>query len=160
MRRVKVGIVMTTSTSCTEKSSHTRLLLAGPILASVQEAIDDMIRGQRRLDGDHGEKECGITYFIRHLGAFVAFSRCYFIILARSMTVVIVAHRLSTVRNADVIYVVDEGRIIEHGSHDDLIANDSGAYSALVRRQIDAQNSFSRSSSQLSLNGDANKQNR
>jgi ABC-type multidrug transport system fused ATPase/permease subunit len=48
---------------------------------------------------------------------------------ARSLTVVIVAHRLSTVRNLDVIYVVEEGTVVEQGSHDNLVANDAGAYS-------------------------------
>ena len=37
-------------------------------------------------------------------------------------TVFVIAHRLSTVKNADVIMVLDHGRIIERGSHDQLIA--------------------------------------
>jgi ABC-type bacteriocin/lantibiotic exporter with double-glycine peptidase domain len=45
------------------------------------------------------------------------------------MTGVIVAHRLSTVRHSDVIYVVGEGSVVEHGSHDNLVASDAGAYS-------------------------------
>lgn len=65
------------------------------------------------------------------------------------MTVVIVAHRLSTVRNADVIYVVEEGRVVEQGSHDDLVANEAGAYSALIRRQITAQDKLERNESGL-----------
>lgn len=55
------------------------------------------------------------------------------------MTVLIVAHRLSTVRNADVIFVVQDGVVIEQGSHEDLIENPKGAYSTLIRRQMKAQ---------------------
>ncbi|ESQ35784.1 hypothetical protein EUTSA_v10009914mg [Eutrema salsugineum] len=50
-------------------------------------------------------------------------------------TTVVVAHRLSTVRNADIISVVQGGKIIESGSHDELISNPDGAYSSLLRIQ-------------------------
>ncbi|KAL2635589.1 hypothetical protein R1flu_007068 [Riccia fluitans] len=50
-------------------------------------------------------------------------------------TTVVVAHRLSTIRGADIIAVVQEGRIVEKGTHETLIANSEGAYSALVRLQ-------------------------
>ena len=59
-----------------------------------------------------------------------------------SMTVIIVAHRLSTVRSADCIFVVKDGRVVEQGRHDDLILNPDGAYSALIRRQMEAQASL------------------
>ena len=59
-----------------------------------------------------------------------------------SMTVIIVAHRLSTVRSADRIYVIKEGQVVEEGSHDDLIVNPDGAYSALIKRQMQAQHSL------------------
>ena len=47
--------------------------------------------------------------------------------------------RLSTVRNCDVIFVVQDGQVIEQGSHDELIANEDGAYSNLVVRQMNGQ---------------------
>lgn len=51
-------------------------------------------------------------------------------------TVVIVAHRLSTVRNADKIVVLDNGRIIETGSHESLITK-KGAYYSLIKNQLE-----------------------
>ncbi|MGC1390675.1 MAG: peptidase domain-containing ABC transporter [Bacteroidales bacterium] len=51
-------------------------------------------------------------------------------------TVIIVAHRLSTVKNADKIVVLDNGRIIETGSHESLIIN-KGAYYNLVKNQLE-----------------------
>jgi ABC-type multidrug transport system fused ATPase/permease subunit len=50
---------------------------------------------------------------------------------------IIIAHRLSTVRRATRICVVEGGAIVEEGSHDALIAK-NGAYAALVKRQVEA----------------------
>ncbi|XP_057494266.1 ABC transporter B family member 9-like isoform X2 [Actinidia eriantha] len=52
-----------------------------------------------------------------------------------SRTTVVVAHRLTTVRNADLIAVVQDGKILEQGTHAKLIKNPDGAYSQLVRLQ-------------------------
>lgn len=54
-------------------------------------------------------------------------------------TVVIVAHRLSTVRNADNIVVLDGGQIVESGTHSELIAR-KGAYYQLVKNQLELGN--------------------
>ncbi len=54
--------------------------------------------------------------------------------LSNTKTLLIISHRLSTVRNADAIYVMREGRVAESGGHDALIALD-GIYARLVREQ-------------------------
>jgi ATP-binding cassette subfamily B protein len=51
-------------------------------------------------------------------------------------TVIVVAHRLSTVRNADKIIVMDNGRIVEMGNHNSLIS-EKGAYYNLVKNQLE-----------------------
>ncbi|HEX2445643.1 MAG TPA: ABC transporter ATP-binding protein [Vicinamibacterales bacterium] len=53
----------------------------------------------------------------------------------RQRTSIIVSHRVSTVREADQIFVLDAGRIVERGSHDELVRRD-GSYAALYRKQL------------------------
>ncbi|KAK8702333.1 hypothetical protein V6N13_020694 [Hibiscus sabdariffa] len=50
-------------------------------------------------------------------------------------TTVIVAHRLSTIRNADTIAVIHQGKMVEKGSHSELLKDPEGAYSQLIRLQ-------------------------
>jgi ATP-binding cassette subfamily C protein CydCD len=55
--------------------------------------------------------------------------------LARARTTIVIAHRLSTVRAADQIVVLDEGRVVEQGRHEDLVRH-RGLYARLVSRQV------------------------
>ena len=50
-------------------------------------------------------------------------------------TTVVVAHRLSTIRNADVIAVVQGGKIVETGNHEELMSNPTSVYASLVQLQ-------------------------
>ncbi len=53
-------------------------------------------------------------------------------------TSLVIAHRLSTIRDADTILVIDDGRVVESGRHDDLLAR-NGTYAELYRTQIQRQ---------------------
>jgi len=53
----------------------------------------------------------------------------------RNRTTLVIAHRLSTVQRADIICVMDDGRLVEVGSHAELIAA-GGTYARLCRSQV------------------------
>jgi len=56
--------------------------------------------------------------------------------LMKNKTVFVIAHRLSTVQNADKIVVINEGRIAESGTHEELLASGNGAYRTLYNAQF------------------------
>ncbi|KAE9601907.1 putative peptide-transporting ATPase [Lupinus albus] len=62
--------------------------------------------------------------------------------LMKGRTVLVIAHRLSTVKTADTVAVVSDGEVVERGTHDELLSKD-GVYTALVRRQLQTAKSES-----------------
>lgn len=61
--------------------------------------------------------------------------------LMKNRTTIIIAHRLSTIRSVDTIYVLSEGRIVEAGSHDELVLHENGVYNNLVKLQFESSDS-------------------
>ncbi len=59
-------------------------------------------------------------------------------VLMEGRTSIIIAHRLATIREVDCIYVMDDGKIIEQGTHEELSAVEDGAYSHLAKLQFEA----------------------
>jgi ABC-type multidrug transport system fused ATPase/permease subunit len=55
--------------------------------------------------------------------------------LKGDVTVVIIAHRLSTVKNADCVYVLRDGRVVEHGSYEELRSREAGEFREMVEMQ-------------------------
>ena len=55
--------------------------------------------------------------------------------LMKDRTVLVIAHRLSTVKNADKIFVINQGRIVESGSHEELLKK-GGEYASLYEMQF------------------------
>lgn len=59
--------------------------------------------------------------------------------LMRDKTVFVIAHRLSTIRDADKIAVINEGELVELGTHEELMAINNGQYKALYEMQFKKQ---------------------
>jgi ABC-type multidrug transport system fused ATPase/permease subunit len=62
--------------------------------------------------------------------------------LMKGKTAIVIAHRLSTVRNANCIYVLQDGRVVENGTHDELIIA-GGLYQELNETQAHADDEAS-----------------
>ena len=84
--------------------------------SKVQDALDRLIKGVTAVDSHSGSSANSST-------------------TGPPSTVILVAHRLSTVMNADKIAVIDNGKVVEEGTHDALVQL-GGVYSTLVRTQI------------------------
>jgi subfamily B ATP-binding cassette protein MsbA len=56
--------------------------------------------------------------------------------LMRDKTVFVIAHRLSTIKNADKILVINQGEVVEQGTHEELLKNENGAYKVLYDMQF------------------------
>ena len=57
--------------------------------------------------------------------------------LTREKTVIMIAHRLKTVENADQLFVIDHGKIVQHGKHHELM-NEDGIYRRFIRERKEA----------------------
>lgn len=55
--------------------------------------------------------------------------------LMEGRTVLIIAHRLSTIKNANFVAVLDQGKISEHGTHEELLLKPNGLYRKLMNKQ-------------------------
>ncbi len=60
--------------------------------------------------------------------------------LVKNRTVIVIAHKLKTVRHADNIIVLDEGRMVEQGTHEELLENEQGLYAKMYATQQKALN--------------------
>ena len=56
--------------------------------------------------------------------------------LSKNMTIIIISHRISTIINANKIYVIDKGKIVDQGTYKDLVNKKHGIFSDLVKEQI------------------------
>jgi ATP-binding cassette subfamily B protein len=122
------------------------------LVASLPEGLDTVV-GDRgyRLSGGEKQRMALARLLLKAPGIVVldeatahldseselAVQRALSNALARRTSIVI-AHRLSTIREADLILVVDEGRIVERGRHEDLLAA-GGLYAELYRTQFERQ---------------------
>ena len=57
-------------------------------------------------------------------------------VIAKDRTMLMIAHRLTTVRNCDLILVVENGKIIEHGKHRELIEKNGTYYNMYVQQEV------------------------
>ncbi len=119
-------------------------------IMSLDEGYDTVI-GERgvRLSGGQKQRLCIARVFLKNPAILIldeatsALDNTTEILIQGALdelcvgrTTLVVAHRLSTIKNADEIAVVSGGRIVERGTHDALIGNENGIYAALYRGQF------------------------
>ncbi|KAF3455611.1 hypothetical protein FNV43_RR00247 [Rhamnella rubrinervis] len=101
-------------------------------LANAAKFIDKLPKGLDTLAGEHGTQLSATSALDSESERVVQEA------LERVMeyrTTVVVAHRLTTIRDADIIAVVQQGKLVEQGTHVELIKDPEGAYTQLVRLQ-------------------------
>lgn len=74
--------------------------------------------------------------------------------LMKDRTVLVIAHRLSTIEEAETIYVLEQGKVVEQGSHDELIIQD-GVYASLHDYQLSRENEYTRESSKKEFSNES-----
>ena len=124
----------------------------GPLVRALPDGLDTVV-GDRgyRLSGGEKQRMAIARLLLKAPGLVVldeatahldsesevAVQRALKVALA-GRTSLVIAHRLSTIREADQILVIDDGRVVESGRHDDLLERD-GLYAELYRTQFAAQ---------------------
>jgi len=77
--------------------------------------------------------------------------------LVVNRTVLVITHRLATIRKAHVVAVVDHGRIVDQGTHDELMTRPEGLYARLVNKQIEMNGHLAPAAAVDGTNGNSNK---
>ena len=105
-----------------------RALIKRPSLLLLDEATSALDNISEKIVQEALDRACQGKEMI-HL---ILISSPFFI----GRTTIIIAHRLSTIRNAHHIYVLNKGKVIEQGTHDELIMEEGGIY----RKMLESQN--------------------
>ena len=109
-----------------------RVLLADPAVLLLDEATSALdARSERAVS-----RALVSFFFYLRMGNSTDVVFCVQDAACEHRTTVVIAHRLSTVRRADRVGILVDGRIVEIGTHDELMKRRDGAYAELVRTQL------------------------